>query len=106
MTVGLIGGFWIELGDELAFGDDQDSVADCEHLRQIRGDQQYRQALVGEPRDHPMDLGLRGDVDAMRRLVEYQDLGFGREPLGEGDLLPVSAGEIGHELVDAGVLTS
>src|SRR5208282_1715342 len=58
---GLIGGFWIELGDELAFGDDQDAVADCEHLRQIRGDQQYRQALVGELRDHPVDLGLRGD---------------------------------------------
>ena len=42
-------------------------------LRHLRGDHDHRDALAGELRDQPVDLGLGADVDAARRLVEDQD---------------------------------
>ena len=41
--------------------------------------------------DDAMNLRLGADVDAMRRLVEDQHRGIGREPFAEHDLLPISA---------------
>ena len=40
-----------------------------------------------------VDLGLRADVDALRRLVEDQHRGLRRQPAAERDLLLVAAGE-------------
>ena len=48
----------------------------------------------GEVVEKPVDLALGADVDAARRLVEDQDVGVAREPLGDDDLLLVAAGEV------------
>ena len=52
-----------------------------------------RRALVGEPADQPVDLGLGADVDALRRLVEDDDARLERQPFAEHDLLLVAAAE-------------
>jgi hypothetical protein len=44
----------------------------------------------------------RRDVDATRRFVEDEDLGPGREPLGQDDLLLVAAAEMQHLLFGSG----
>ena len=53
-----------------------------------------RDAALGELGDGLLDLGLRADVDAARRLVEDQQLGVRREPPAEQHLLLVAAGEM------------
>ena len=57
---------------------------------------------VGEAGDDAVDLRLRADVDAVRRLVEDQHARPRRQPPGEGHLLPVAAGEQRDHLVDPG----
>ena len=48
-----------------------------------------------------VDLVLRRDVDAARRLVEEEDRRAGHQPLGDHDLLLVAAREaLGRLLVD------
>ena len=76
----------------------EDAVAHAEDLRQLRGDEQDRQALSGEVRDRAVHIGLGADVDAVRRLVEDQDPRLRCEPLREHDLLLVAAGEASHHL--------
>ena len=49
-------------------------------------------------RDGAVDVGLRPDVDAVRRLVEDQYARLGREPFREHDLLLVAAGEAANDL--------
>ena len=50
--------------------------------------------------DQSVDLGLGADVDAARRLVEQQDLAFGRDPAGDDGLLLVAAAEQPDRPVD------
>ena len=54
--------------------------------------------------DDAVDLPLRADVDAARRLVHDQDLRVGVQPLADDDLLLVAAGEIADLLVARGRL--
>ena len=69
-----------------------------------RSDEMTRMArpVVGKLGDDVMDLRLGADIDAVRRLVENEHGGLGRQPFGEGDLLAVPAGQQRHHLVDAG----
>ena len=82
----------------LPLAHDEHAVAHAEDLGQLGGDEQDRQALRGEVRDRPVDVGLRADVDAVRRLVEDQDPRLGGKPLREHDLLLVAAREAAHDL--------
>src|SRR4051794_30426091 len=57
-----------------------EAVAQAEHLLELGGDEDDRHALGRELRDLRLDLGLRTDVDAPRRLVEDQQLGLDDQP--------------------------
>src|SRR6478672_5072622 len=92
----------IHFRDKLAFGDNKNSVRDAEHFRQVGGDHENSQSLVGELSDDAVNLRLRADVHAVCRLIEDEHLGFRREPAGESHLLPIPAGQIRDQLVDAG----
>jgi len=49
---------------------------------------------VGERGDQIVDLGNGGDVDATRRLVEYDQLGLLDQRLGDHHLLLIAAGKL------------
>ena len=51
---------------------DEDAVGHAEHLGQLGGDHQDRDALPGELGEQPVHLGLGADVDAAGRLVDDQ----------------------------------
>ena len=52
----------------------------------------------GDLADQLVQIGLGLDVDADGRLVDDQDLGVRRQPLGDRDLLLVAAGEVADRL--------
>ena len=96
----LLRGTGRQLAGEAAVAHDEDPVGHADHLRQLAGDHEDRDALL---RQHPhqlVDRVLRAHVDAARRLVHQHDLGLGGEPAGEHDLLLVAAGEELHLLVE------
>jgi len=64
----------------------------------------HGEALLREAADDLVDLALGADVDALRRFVEDEQLGLGREPAGEGDFLLVAAGKAAAGRVGAGAL--
>src|SRR2546423_1195701 len=57
-------------------------------------------AWTGEPVDDRVDLSLRADVHALRRLVEDQDRRLDREPPRERDLLLIAAAQRFDRRVD------
>ena len=61
---------------------------------QVRGDEEDGAALPRELLDGSVDGHLGADIHAARRLVEDEDLGLARQPLGEEDLLLVAAREV------------
>ena len=73
-------------------------LKDGTRIQLLLADQQDREPLARKVRDRPVDVGLRPDVDAVRRLVEDEDARLGGEPLGEHDLLLVAAGQAAHRL--------
>ena len=58
---------------------------------QLRRDHDDRQAAFGQRLHQRVDLRLRPDVHALRRLVEDEDRGPDRQPARERDLLLVAA---------------
>ena len=91
----------IHFRDKLAFSDNEDAVRNAKHFRQVGRDDQNGQSLVGELSDDAVNLRLRADVHAVRRLIEDENLWPRGEPAGESHLLPVAAGQIRDQLVDA-----
>ena len=89
---------------EPALPHDEHAVGHAEHLGQLAADHQDRQAARRLLAEQAVHLGLRPDVDATRRLVDDEQLGLGREPLGEHDLLLVAAAQPLHALLEPGVL--
>ena len=83
---------------EPALAHDGDPVAHAQDLRQLGRDHDDRLALGREVVQQLVDLVLRADVDAARRLVEDQDLAVPREPLRDDDLLLVAAGQVLDDL--------
>ncbi len=83
----------LHLGGDPALAEDQDAVTHADQLGQFGRDQDDREALAREIGDQAVDLGLGLDVDALGRLVQDQNPGCRRQPLGEHDLLLVAAGE-------------
>ncbi len=74
----------------------------AQDLRQLGRDHDDRLALGGQRVDQPVDLGLRADVDAARRLVEEQDVAIAQQPLRDHDLLLVAARQQLDRLRDRG----
>ena len=88
-----------ELGADAALVHDEDPVGHAQHLGQLGGDHQDRHAAAGEVGEQPVHLGLGADVDAPGGLVDDEQRGVGRQPLGQHDLLLVAAGERGHRVL-------
>src|SRR4051794_1957754 len=80
-----------DLRRDPALVQDEDAIRHREDLGQVARDEQDRETRRGEVRDDPVDLHLRADVDAARRLVEDQHRRLRREPLREHHLLLVAA---------------
>ena len=59
-----------------------------------------RQALSRQAEYELIDFLFRSDVNAARRFVEKQHPGTGRQPLADGDLLLVAAGQRRDDLID------
>ena len=93
-----------DLGDEPALAHDQHAVGHAEHLGQLGGDHQHRDALGGQLGQQPVHLGLGADVDAAGRLVDDQHPRAGGQPLGEHDLLLVAAGQRADRVGEPAVL--
>src|SRR5581483_9612932 len=70
---------------------DSDPVAEREQLREVRRDQDDRLAAARELLDQLVDVLLRPDVDALRGLVEQEDVAVDGEPAAEQHLLLVAA---------------
>src|SRR5262252_47943 len=76
------------------------AIADRDDLGQFGADHQHRSAVGDERRHHPVDLRLRPDVDAARRLVEDEEPGAGGKPLADHHLLLIAAAEIASQASD------
>src|ERR1700733_7818783 len=61
---------------------------------------EHRLAFFGERENETVDLALRANVDAARRLVEDDDIAASEEPFGQHDLLLVAAREAGDRRLD------
>src|SRR5687767_50783 len=90
-----------QLGDVVAVAKDDDARAPLDELLELRGDHEDAEPRGGELVDERLDLSLRADVDAARRLVEDEERRPRAEPPREEDLLLVSAGELADALVGA-----
>ena len=77
-----------DLPDELSLADDEHAVGHAENLGQLREMRRIVSPCAAR-RDRAVDVRLRADVDAVRRLVEDQNPRLGGEPLREHDLLLV-----------------
>ena len=88
-----------ELGDDPAAVHHQHAVAHAQNLRQLAGDHQDRETLLGQTPHQGMDLGFGADVDAARRLVHDEHARFGGKPFGEHHLLLVAAGQLPDDLL-------
>ncbi len=89
----------VDLGDDLAVAHDEDARADADELLELRRDDEHAEPGRREVADDPVDLGLRRDVDAARRLVEQQHAAFVEQPAREHDLLLVSARQQANDAV-------
>ena len=68
----------VSVGDQPSLAHHEDAVRDREHLGQLGGDHQHGDAVAGQRREQPVDLGLGTDVDPARRLVDDQQSGLAR----------------------------
>ena len=73
----------------------------CPSVRRARSRRARRLSGRRQPVDELVDLELRADVDAARRLVEQQDLRLRQQRLAEHDLLLVAAGKRADRLLEA-----
>ena len=78
------------------------AVAHRQHLGEVGRDDQHGDPVPGEVVDQPVDVGLRTDVDATRRLVEHEHFGRHVEPLRQHRLLLVAAREVADRRVERG----
>ena len=100
----LVGVLPVELGNDLAVPHHHDAVAGTDQFRHVGGDEQDRQALLGQFGDDPVDFGFGLNVDALGGLVEDEQPRVGRQPFGQHHLLLVAAGQRADRLIEAGEL--
>lgn len=64
-------------------------------LLDVVGDEHHGGGMaVPQPQHEPMDLLLRERVEGTERFVEQEQFGIGGEGSGDGDALPLTAGEL------------
>ena len=80
-----------ELAHRPALAHDDNAVGHAENLRQLGRNHQDAHAAAREPIDQIVDLALRADVDAARRLVEDEQPRRLQHRPGHEDLLLVAA---------------
>ncbi|MCA1454125.1 hypothetical protein I6F35_12985 [Bradyrhizobium sp. BRP22] len=80
----------LELGRNLSVRKHEKPVRQMHHLRQIRGDDDYRLAGFGEIADQELELVARAHIDADGRLIEYVDSAVPAESLSEQNLLLIA----------------
>src|SRR5260370_40558384 len=73
--------------------ENQHAVAEMDKFWDFGGVKQHRAANLGIGANEAVELVLRADVDAARRIEQQQDAAFGEEPLGDRNLLLIAAGE-------------
>ena len=93
-----------DLAADLALADDDHPIAHADQLRQFGRDDDDSDAVAREIPQDGVDLCLRPDVDAARRLVQEDHLRVDRQQLGEGDLLLVAPGQRRDVLVQVAEL--
>ena len=81
------------LGDDATAEDDDDAVAGELDLLELRGIQEHGGASRGQVSEQLVDLLLRADVDAARRVEAEHRLDAAGYPPGDRDLLLVAAGQ-------------
>ena len=82
---------------------DHNAVAHVDQLRQLGGDQNDGQPLLGQVVDGAIDLRFGLDVDAPGRFIQNQDSPGGQQPAAEHNLLLIASGERGDRLLKRGV---
>ena len=90
--------------DDLAVLHDHDAVAERAHDLEVVRDEEVGEArLVLQLAQQLDDLGLHRQVERRGRLVEEDELGLERDGAGDGEALPLPAGEFVREAVEDGV---
>src|SRR4051794_37338824 len=84
------------LTNDKAIAHDEKAMAEAEELLQLRRDEEDRDAPPGELEKNLVDLLLRADIDAARRLVADQEARVAEEGTAEQHLLLVAARELSH----------
>jgi len=82
--------------DHLPVAHNPDAVAHRQELVVIRGNQDHALARRGEPIDESVDCNARADVDALGRLIQYEQVGIGEEPACDDELLLIAAGQVAN----------
>ena len=77
-----------------------DPVAHAQDFRQLGRNHQDGHAAAGQLAHQAMDFGFGADVDALRRLVENQQLGLGGQPAGDRHFLLVAAGKVADRRIE------
>ena len=94
MTASDVASLGREFLDDAALPRNEDAVGQAQDLRQVGRDDDDREPFVGERGDQMVDFGDGADVDAARRLVEDDQLGFLDQRLGDDHLLLIAAGKL------------
>ena len=81
------------IAGETATVEGRDRIGKAQHLGGVGTRHDDAEAGGAEVAEPLVDLGARADVDAAGRLLEEHDLRLGAEPLADGDLLLVAAGQ-------------
>src|SRR5262249_39472336 len=101
----LVGFLWRPLSEDLTGAKHQDAVGESKKLLRLGGYDDERPAGArtaggGERLEPAIDLGARGDVDAVGWLDQDKYLGIGEMPAGDQRLLLIAAGERAHGYLD------
>ena len=88
----------LDLGGHPAEVERRDAIGDLHDVVHVVGDQHDAAALVGEPPDQVEDLPRLRHTEGGRRLVEEDHLAVPEHRLGDGDGLPLTTREVGHQL--------
>ena len=99
-TLACVTSFVVELGHVLTEPQDRDPVRDLEDVVHVVRHEHDAEALLAEALDEVEHLAGLRDAERRGRLVEDDELGVPHDRLGDGDRLPLAAGQAGDRLAD------
>src|SRR5579859_3348743 len=80
-----------EFGDDATAVEDERAVANLGHFLEVGGNDDDRGAGLQSDIEEAVDLGLRADIDASRRILKDIDLAGKVQPPADDDLLLIAA---------------